>query len=386
LKKVLVITGTRAEYGLLRWVIDGISKSNLLELQLCVTGMHLSPEFGLTFQEIEKDGYQIDSKVEMLLSADTPSAITKSMGLGLIGFADEFNRLKPDLILILGDRYEIMCAAMAATVARTPIAHLHGGEATEGCIDEAIRHSITKMSHLHFVAAEDYRKRVIQLGENPERVFCVGGLGIDNILKLDLLSKQELENSLDFKLSVKSMLITFHPVTLEGNTSGDQMRELLASLSKFTDFKIIFTKPNADTDGRKILKLIENFCLDNHNCRAYTSLGQLRYLSCLKYVDVVVGNSSSGLLEVPSFKIPTVNIGDRQKGRLKAGCVIDCSPIKNQIISAIKRAISLDFKESCKVIKNPYGEGGASQKIIQTLESIELTDIIKKKFYDIEFR
>lgn len=386
MKKVLVITGTRAEYGLLRWVIDGISKSNLLELQLCVTGMHLSPEFGLTFQEIEKDGYQIDSKVEMLLSADTPSAITKSMGLGLIGFADEFNRLKPDLILILGDRYEIMCAAMAATVARTPIAHLHGGEATEGCIDEAIRHSITKMSHLHFVAAEDYRKRVIQLGENPERVFCVGGLGIDNILKLDLLSKQELENSLDFKLSVKSMLITFHPVTLEGNTSGDQMRELLASLSKFTDFKIIFTKPNADTDGRKILKLIENFCLDNHNCRAYTSLGQLRYLSCLKYVDVVVGNSSSGLLEVPSFKIPTVNIGDRQKGRLKAGCVIDCSPIKNQIISAIKRAISLDFKESCKVIKNPYGEGGASQKIIQTLESIELTDIIKKKFYDIEFR
>jgi len=386
LKKVLVITGTRAEYGLLRWVIDGISKSNLLELQLCVTGMHLSPEFGLTFQEIEKDGYQIDSKVEMLLSADTPSAITKSMGLGLIGFADEFNRLKPDLILILGDRYEIMCAAMAATVARTPIAHLHGGEATEGCIDEAIRHSITKMSHLHFVAAEDYRKRVIQLGENPERVFCVGGLGIDNILKLDLLSKQELENSLDFKLSAKSMLITFHPVTLEDNTSGDQMRELLASLSKFTDFKIIFTKPNADTDGRKILKLIESFCLDNDNCRAFTSLGQLRYLSCLKYVDVVVGNSSSGLLEVPSFKIPTVNMGERQKGRLKAGSVIDCDPKKNQITSAIKRAISLDFKESCKVIKNLYGEGGASQKIIQTIESIALEDIIKKSFYDIKLR
>ena len=386
MKKVLVITGTRAEYGLLRWVIDGISKSNLLELQLCVTGMHLSPEFGLTFQEIEKDGYQIDSKVEMLLSADTPSAISKSMGLGLIGFADEFNRLKPDLILILGDRYEIMCAAIAATIARTPIAHLHGGEATEGCIDEAIRHSITKMSHLHFVAAEEYSRRVIQLGEHTNRVFCVGGTGVDNIHKLDLLSKQELENSLDFELGGKSILVTFHPVTLESNTSGDQMRELLASLSEFTDHKIIFTMPNADTDGREILKLIESFCLDNHNCRAYTSLGQLRYLSCLKYVDVVVGNSSSGLLEVPSFKIPTVNIGDRQKGRLKAGCVIDCSPIKNQIISAIKRAVSLDFKESCKVIKNPYGEGGASQKIIQTIESIALEDIIKKSFYDIKLR
>jgi len=386
LKKVLVVTGTRAEYGLLRWVIDGIAKSNLLELQLCTTGMHLSPEFGLTYKEIEADGYQIDSKIEMLLSADTPSAITKSMGLGLIGFADELNRLKPDLILILGDRYEIMCAGMAATVARIPIAHLHGGEATEGCIDEAIRHSITKMSHLHFVAAEKYRKRVIQLGENPNRVFCVGGLGIDNILKLNLLSKQELEDSLDFKLSVKSMLVTFHPVTLEGNTSGDQMRELLASLSEFKDYKIIFTMPNADTDGREIFKLIESFCLDNHNCRACTSLGQLRYLSCLKYVDIVVGNSSSGLAEVPSFKIPTVNIGDRQKGRLKAGSVIDCSPKKNQITSAINRAVSLDFKESCKVIKNPYGKGGASQKIVQTIESITLKDIIKKSFHDIKLR
>ena len=386
MKKVLVVTGTRAEYGLLRWVIDGIAKSNLLELQLCTTGMHLSPEFGLTYKEIEADGYQIDSKIEMLLSADTPSAITKSMGLGLIGFADELNRLKPDLILILGDRYEIMCAGMAATVARIPIAHLHGGEATEGCIDEAIRHSITKMSHLHFVAAEKYRKRVIQLGENPNRVFCVGGLGIDNILKLNLLSKQELEDSLDFKLSVKSMLVTFHPVTLEGNTSGDQMRELLASLSEFKDYKIIFTMPNADTDGREIFKLIESFCLDNHNCRACTSLGQLRYLSCLKHVDIVVGNSSSGLAEVPSFKIPTVNIGDRQKGRLKAGSVIDCSPKKNQITSAINRAVSLDFKESCKVIKNPYGKGGASQKIVQTIESITLKDIIKKSFHDIKLR
>jgi GDP/UDP-N,N'-diacetylbacillosamine 2-epimerase (hydrolysing) len=382
LKKILVVTGTRAEYGLLRWVIDGIAKSSLLELQLCATGMHLSPEFGLTFKEIEKDGYQIDSKVEMLLSADTSSAITKSMGLGLIGFADEFNRLKPDLILILGDRYEIMCAVMAATVARTPIAHLHGGEATEGCIDEAIRHSITKMSHLHFVAAEAYRKRVIQLGENPERVFCVGGLGVDNVLKLDLLSKQELEHALDFELGTKSMLVTFHPVTLEGNTSGIQMRELLNSLSQFPDHKIIFTMPNADTDGREIFELIENFCLDNNNCRAYTSLGQLRYLSCLKYVDVVVGNSSSGLLEVPSFLIPTVNIGDRQKGRLKAESIIDCTPEKKQIIASIKKATSAEFKESCKLVTNPYGHGGASELIVNKLEEIDTTNLLKKRFYD----
>ena len=385
MKKVIVVTGTRAEYGLLRWVIDGIAKSNLLELQLCVTGMHLSPEFGLTFQEIEKDGYQIDSKVEMLLSADTSSAVTKSMGLGLIGFADELNKLKPDLMLILGDRYEIMCAAMAATVARIPIAHLHGGEATEGCIDEAIRHSITKMSHLHFVAAEEYRRRVIQLGENPKRVFCVGGMGIDNILKLDLLSKQELEYALDFELGTKSMLVTFHPVTLEGNTSGSQMRELLNSLSEFKDHKIIFTMPNADTDGREIFVLIENFCLDNNNCRAYTSLGQLRYLSCLKYVDVVVGNSSSGLLEVPSFLIPTVNIGDRQKGRLKAESIIDCEPEKSQITDSIKRAVSSEFKEFCKHAKNPYGNGGASELIIREIEDIELGGIIKKEFYDINF-
>jgi GDP/UDP-N,N'-diacetylbacillosamine 2-epimerase (hydrolysing) len=383
LKKILVVTGTRAEYGLLRWVIDGIAKSNLLELQLCVTGMHLSPEFGLTYKEIEKDGYSIDSRVEMLLSSDTASGVTKSMGLGLISFADEFERLKPDLILILGDRYEIMCVAMAATIARIPIAHLHGGEATEGLIDEPIRHSVTKMSHLHFVAAEEYRKRVIQLGENPERVFRVGGLGIDNFLKLDLLSKQKLENSLDFELGTKSMLVTFHPVTLESNTSGEQMRELLNALSEFKDHKIVFTMPNADTDGREIFKLIESFCKDNHNCRAFTSLGQLRYLSCLKYVGLVVGNSSSGLLEVPSFNIPTVNIGDRQKGRLKAASVIDCNPEERQITASINKAISAEFKNSCKLVKNPYGEGGASKIILQRLEEIDCTNLLKKKFFDI---
>jgi GDP/UDP-N,N'-diacetylbacillosamine 2-epimerase (hydrolysing) len=239
------------------------------------------------------------------------------------------------------------------------------------------------MSHLHFVAADEYRKRVIQLGENPERVFRVGGLGIDNFLKLDLLSKQELENSLDFKLSAKSMLVTFHPVTLESNTSGEQMRELLNSLSEFKDHKIIFTMPNADTYGREIFKLIESFCMDNHNCRAFTSLGQLRYLSCLKYVGLVVGNSSSGLLEVPSFNIPTVNIGDRQKGRLKAISVIDCNPKERQITASINKATSAEFKNSCKLIKNPYGEGGASEIILQRLEEIDFTNLLKKKFFDI---
>ena len=381
MKKVLVITGTRAEYGLLRWVIDGIANSRLLELQLCATGMHLSPEFGLTYREIEKDGYQIDSKVEMLLSADTPSGITKSMGLSLIGFADEFKRLKPDLILILGDRYEIMSAAMAATIARISIAHLHGGEATEGLIDEAIRHSVTKMSHIHFVAAKEYEQRVIQLGENPNRVFCVGGMGVDNIVKLELLPKDELEDSLDFKLGAKSMLVTFHPVTLENKTSSDQMNELLKSLSEFNDYSIVFTMPNADTDGRAIFKKIEKFCFESDNCRAFTSLGQLRYLSCLEHADLVVGNSSSGLLEAPSFKIPTVNIGDRQKGRLKAESVIDCKPTYIQISTAIQKATSLNFKKSCEMVENPYGGGGASELIVQKLEEIDFSNLLKKKFF-----
>ncbi|MDC1004981.1 UDP-N-acetylglucosamine 2-epimerase [Opitutales bacterium] len=381
MKKVCVVTGTRAEYGLLRWVIDGIAKSDCLQLQLCVTGMHLSPEFGLTYREIEKDGYQIDSKVEMLLSADTPSGITKSMGLSLIGFADEFKRLKPDLILILGDRYEIMSAAMAATIARIPIAHLHGGEATEGLIDEAVRHSVTKMSHIHFVAAKEYEQRVIQLGENPNRVFCVGGMGIDNIVKLELLAKDELEDSLDFKLGAKSMLVTFHPVTLENKTSSDQMTELLKSLSEFNDYSIVFTMPNADTDGRAIFKKIENFCDGSDNCRAFTSLGQLRYLSFLEHADLVVGNSSSGLLEAPSFKIPTVNIGDRQKGRLKAESVIDCEPTCVQISNAIQKATSLNFKKSCEKVENPYGGGGASELIVQKLEEIDFSNLLKKNFF-----
>jgi len=384
LKKVLVVTGTRAEYGLLRWAIDGIAKSNLLELQLCATGMHLSPEFGLTYKEIEANGYQIDSKVEMLLSSDTAGGVTKSMGLGLISFADEFERLKPDLILILGDRYEIMCVAMAATIARIPIAHLHGGEATEGLIDEPIRHSVTKMSHIHFVAAEEYRNRVIQLGEHPCSVFNVGGLGVDNILKLDLLSREELEKSLSFKLGAKNVIVTFHPVTLENKTSGMQMEELLSALDKLLYCKIIFTMPNADTDGREIFQLIQSFCRRNENAVAFTSLGQIRYLSCLKHVDMVIGNSSSGLAEVPSFKIPTINIGDRQRGRMKADSVIDCEPTANEISEAISKGYCKEFEEICKNTINPYGLGGASELIVHRIEETDLSNLLKKKFYDLQ--
>jgi len=381
-KKVCIVTGTRAEYGLLRWVIEGVSKSDCLKLQLCVTGMHLSPEFGLTYKEIEKDGFPIASKVEILLSSDTPSGVTKSMGLGLIGFADELKRLQPDLLVLLGDRYEIMVAAIAATIARVPIAHLHGGEATEGLIDEPIRHSVTKMSHLHFVATEEYRNRVIQLGECPESVFCVGGLGIDNIIKLNLLSRVELEESLGFKLGQKNLLVTFHPVTLESQRAGHQMNELLEALKNFKDSQIIFTMPNADTEGREIFQLIEKFTAENKNSVGFTSLGQLRYLSCMKYVDVVIGNSSSGLLEVPSFKKPTINIGDRQLGRIRATSVIDCGACKTEISKAITKAYDQNFLSECKNVINPYGCGGASSSIVRKIEDSKLGNLLKKKFYD----
>jgi GDP/UDP-N,N'-diacetylbacillosamine 2-epimerase (hydrolysing) len=325
-RRVCVVTGTRAEYGLLRWVMEGIKQAPSLELQIIATGAHLSPEFGLTYQEIEKDGFNIDRKVEMLLSSDTPSGLSKSMGLGLIGFGDVLQQLQPGILLVLGDRFEIFSAVAAAMVARIPVAHLHGGESTEGAFDEAIRHSITKMSHLHFVAAEEYRKRVVQLGEQPDRVFLVGGLGIDNIKKLELLDRPELETALEFKLGPKNLLITFHPATLENETSGFQMKELLAALELLEDTHLIFTMPNADTDGRVIVEMINKFVASHSNAQAYVSLGQLRYLSCIKYVDGVVGNSSSGLTEVPSFAKGTINVGDRQRGRLKAESVIDCDP------------------------------------------------------------
>lgn len=381
-RKICVITGTRAEYGLLRWVMQGIKDDPELTLQIIATGMHLSPEFGLTYREIEQDGFQIDRKVEMLTSSDTPVGIAKSMGLGLIGFADALNELKPDLIVVLGDRFEIFTAVSVALVARIPVAHLHGGELTEGAFDDAMRHSITKMSHLHFVAAEEYRQRVIQLGEQPDRVFLVGGLGIDNIKRLKLLDRAELEASLDFKLGSKNLLITFHPVTLETATASVQMAELLAALAELTDTRLIFTMPNADTDGRVLIKMVEEFVAKHTNAKAYTSLGQLRYLSCVSHVDGVVGNSSSGLAEVPSFKKGTVNIGDRQRGRLQATSVINCEPTRQSIAAAFEKLYSLDFQKGLFKVINPYGVVGASEKIVGIIKNYAIDGLVKKTFYD----
>ncbi len=382
-RKICIITGTRAEYGLLRWVMEGVQQAPELELQIIATGMHLSPEFGLTYREIEKDGFHIDRKVEMLLSSDTPVGVSKSVGLGMIGFGDALEQLTPDLVLVLGDRFEIFSAVTAAMVARIPVAHLHGGESTEGAFDEGIRHSITKMSHLHFVAAEEYQKRVIQLGEHPDRVFLVGGLGIDSIKKLDLLDRSRLETALEFELGPKNLLVTFHPVTLENETSAEQMAELLAALEVLEDTRLIFTMPNADTCGRALFDMIKQFVAKHPYARAYTSLGQLRYLSCVKHVDGVVGNSSSGLVEAPSFGKGTVNIGDRQRGRLKAESVIDCSPDRRAIAIAIQRLYSKEFQWMLKNVKNPYGEGGASGKVVEILIKRSLEDVLKKSFFDL---
>jgi GDP/UDP-N,N'-diacetylbacillosamine 2-epimerase (hydrolysing) len=383
MRKICVITGSRAEYGLLRWVMKGIKDDPVLKLQVIVTGMHLSREFGLTYREIEKDGFHIDGKVKMLTSSDTPVGIAKSMGKGLIGFADALNELKPDLIVVLGDRFEIFSAVAAALVARIPVAHLHGGELTEGAFDEAIRHSITKMSHLHFVATEEYRRRVIQLGEQPQRVFTVGGLGIDNILRLKLFNREELEAVLNFKLGKKNLLITFHPVTLENDAGVKQMGELLKALRKIKKTQLIFTLPNADTNSRKLIKMVKQFVAQYPNARAYSSLGQLRYLSCIAQVDGVVGNSSSGLAEVPSFRKGTINIGDRQQGRLQATSVINCQATRQSIGIAIRRLYSRDFQARLSQVRNPYGTGGASDKVVKFLKHCPLDGTSKKAFYDL---
>ena len=382
-RSVCVVTGSRAEYGLLYWLMKEIQIAKDLELQIIATGMHISPEFGNTYRQIEQDGFKIDKKVEMLLSSDSEVGITKSMGLGLIGFADAIDNLKPDLIIVLGDRFEIFSAVSAAMIAKTPVAHLHGGEATEGSIDEPIRHSITKMSHLHFTSVEEYRNRVIQLGEQPNRVFNVGGLGIDNINKLELLSRVDLEKAINFNLGEKNILVTFHPVTLEASTSKNQFQELLNSISELKDTKIIFTKANSDTDGRIINSMVDDYTAKHINTIAFASMGQLNYLSALQFVDAVVGNSSSGLLETPSFKIGTIDIGDRQKGRIKADSVISCLPDKKNIDNALKKIYSRHFQEIVKNVKNPYGKGGASKIILDIIKDFNLDNIIKKTFYDL---
>lgn len=382
MKKICVVTGTRADYGLLQFVMEGIRNASDLHLQIVVTGMHLSPDFGMTVSEIERDGFHIDQRVEMLLSSDTPVGIAKSMGLGMIGFADAYVQLQPDVVVVLGDRFEIFAAASAALVAQIPLAHLHGGETTEGAFDEAIRHSITKMSHLHFVAADAYRKRVIQLGEDPQRVFLVGGLGVDGLSKVKLLERDALEAELDFKLGRRNLLVTFHPVTLEPGSAGGQMQELLLALDKLEDTHIIFTMPNADPDSRVLFNMVAAYVKDRPHTKVYTSLGQLRYFSVLAQVDAVVGNSSSGLTEAPSFRKGTVNIGDRQRGRLRAASVIDCEPTRASIDLAFERLYSTSFQAALPDIVSPYGHAGASDKIVQTLRTCPMSGILKKVFHD----
>jgi len=383
-RKICVVTGTRAEYGLLYWLMKEIENDSELELQLIVTGAHLSPEFGLTYKLIEKE-FKINKKIEMLLSSDTSIGISKSMGLTQISFAEAYEELKPDLLVVLGDRYEIFSATSSAMIACIPIAHLHGGETTEGAFDEAIRHSITKMSHLHFTATNEYKNRVIQLGENPNRVFNVGGLGLDNICKLKLLSKEEFETSIDFKLKQKNIIVTFHPTTLENSSAQEQFTNLLEVIDSLEDTLSIFTKANSDTDGRIINAMIDEYAKKNSDRTiAFTSLGQLRYLSALQYVDAMVGNSSSGLIEAPSFKIGTINIGDRQKGRLMAKSVINTKTDTDSIKNAFSKLYSREFIVTLEDVVNPYGNGGASEKIKTIIKDTELENILKKSFYDLK--
>ena len=387
MKRIGIMTGTRAEYGLLKPLMQEINKDNDLELYLIVSGMHLSPEFGMTYKEIEEDGFQINAKVEMLLSSDSPVGISKSIGLGIIGFADEFQRADLDMLILLGDRYEALSAAICAMVMRIPIAHLHGGELTEGAIDEGIRHSITKMSYLHFTSTEEYRRRVIQLGENPERVFCVGAIGVENIKKINLMTKEELERSIHFEIDENTVIVTYHPVTLENNTVEEQFLNLLEVLDRNPKIRMIFTKANADTNGRIVNELIDKYAAQNsERACAFVSLGQKRYLSALKYCRIVIGNSSSGIIEAPSFGKPIINIGDRQKGRICADSVINCGYTQQEIQQAMETALTEEFENKARNCRNPYEKENTAANIISVIKDYLLNDKIKLKkgFYDIK--
>lgn len=384
MRKICVVTGSRAEYGLLSGLMRAIQEDKDLQLQVIATNMHLSPEFGLTYREIEKDGFRIDKKVQMLLSSDTPNATTKSVGLATIGFADAYEDLQPDLIVVLGDRFEILAAVSAALFFKIPVAHLHGGEITEGAYDDSIRHAITKMSHLHFTSTEAYRQRVIQLGEQPDRVFYVGAIGVENIKRVPLMSQAELEDSIRFKLGEKSLLVTYHPVTLENHTAADQCQNLLEALDEFPEYKVIFTLPNSDTDGRVIIRLINEYVsLHSERCMAIPSLGLQRYLSALKCVSAVVGNSSSGIIEVPSFGIPTLDIGNRQKGRIAAESVVHCGNDSRSIIEGMQQVLSDVFRKQVKHVLNPYEKRDTTKNIYKIISTYPLENLRQKKFYDV---
>ena len=385
MRKICVITGTRAEFGLLRPLIELIDKDEDLQLQLIATGMHLSPEFGYTLNEITDVGFVVDKKVECLLSSDTSVGVSKTIALAVSGFADALESLQPDLVVVLGDRTEILGAVIAAAMANIPIAHLHGGETTEGAYDEGIRHSITKFSHLHFTSTEAYRKRVIQLGEQPDTVFNVGAIGLDAIKKLKLLNREEFENSIGFKLKKRNILITYHPVTLEKEAPIETFENILTALNELTDTTLIFTHANSDKNGRIINKLIIEY-VDAHKDKAvaFKSLGQLRYLSALQFVDFVIGNSSSGILEVPAFHIPTINIGDRQRGRICNESVINSNNSLEDIKKSITFALDKTFRKKIQQQELLYGNGTTAEKIIQIIKEHNHISI-KKSFYNIDF-
>ena len=383
MRKICVITTNRAEYGLLYWLMKGIQSDPDFQLQVVVTGAHLSPEFGSTIDRIREEGFKVDRSFDLELFGDKVLDITHSLALALEGFAASFQTLKPDLVVILGDRFEILGAATAALIANIPVAHLHGGELSEGAIDDAIRHAVTKLSHLHFAAAEPYRDRIIQLGEQPDRVFMVGGLGIDNINKVKLLERTELEKAICFKFSKHNLLITYHPETLDPGSAGNQIGELLSALDQLPDTGLIFTMPNADTGHRIIIQKIQSF-VQTRSGRAtlIASMGQLNYLSTMKLVDAVVGNSSSGIIEAPSFHIGTINIGKRQDGRIRAESVIDCDTSEKDITKAFAKLFSPEFRAKLQTVENPYGNGGSADKIIAVLKKTDFSNIILKHFYD----
>ena len=379
--RIGVITGTRAEYGLLFWILKRLQDDPLFDLQLVVSGTHLSPAHGLTYRDIEADGFRIACKVDMGLGDDSAVGVTKALGRATIGFADALAELRPDLLVLLGDRYEMLAAAQAALIARIPVAHIAGGDVTEGAYDEAIRHSITKMAHLHFVTHDVAVRRVRQLGEDPVHVFNVGNPGLDHFQHLQLFGRNDLARELEFTFRRRNLLVTYHPETLDRESTTSRVAVLLQALDRLgADVGILFTLPNADTGNQAIRRQIEDYVARHDNSRVFASLGQHRYLSVLNEVDAVVGNSSSGILEAPSLHTPTVNIGDRQKGRPQAASVINCRYSADEIVSAVHHAFELD----CRAVTNPYGDGHASEKIVAILKKIDDPQkLIKKHFFDL---
>ncbi|MCK7630247.1 UDP-N-acetylglucosamine 2-epimerase [Shewanella putrefaciens] len=385
MRKICVVTATRAEYGLLKCLLDDIQNDPQLELQIISTGTHLSPEFGYTNQQILDDGFRVNKQIEILLSSDTPVGVSKSMGLAQISFAEAFEELRPDLVVVLGDRYELIPIVSAANIARIPVAHLNGGELTEGAIDELIRHAVTKLSQLHFTAMDEYTQRVIQMGELPERVFTVGEVGLDNLLRMQLMSREEFEVSIERPLKARNVLFTYHPETTQeiGDVERD-FQQILAGLDQLEETLIIFTKANADVGGRLINKMIDEYvAAHSDKAIAFTSLGQLRYLSALQYVDAVVGNSSSGIVEAPSFKVATINLGNRQKGRVRAASTLDVAVDTEQLVAAFQTIDTTEFKTLLRDVVNPYGQGNSSHLVVDVLKQVDLASLKTKHFYDI---